>query len=79
MSIMFDMFLWLIIDTAFGFLFYSTGCLVLKGVTFGSYKMQFKDFASFKKGKSNKVIPIIILGVSFHLALITLFVYINNQ
>ena len=78
MSIMFDMFLWLVIDTAFGFIFYSTGCLVLKGVTFGSYKMQFKDFASFKKGKSKKVVPLIALGVGFYVFLILFFVYINS-
>ncbi|MEW6992599.1 hypothetical protein AADZ91_18200 [Colwelliaceae bacterium 6441] len=78
MSIIADIFVWLLIDTAFGFLFYSTGCLILKFFTLGSYKMEFKDFATFKGAKSRKVTSIIILGISFYILIIALIAYSNS-
>lgn len=78
MSIVTDIFLWLLIETAFGFLFYATGCMLLKVTTFGSYKMEFKDYASFKQGKSKKVVPLIALGVGFYVFFILFIAYLNN-
>lgn len=78
MSIVTDIFLWLLIETAFGFLFYATGCMLLKVTTFGSYKMEFKDYASFKQRKSKKVVPLIALGVGFYVFFILFIAYLNN-
>ncbi|WP_299491820.1 hypothetical protein [uncultured Shewanella sp.] len=78
MSIVTDIFVWLLIDTALGFLFYSTGCFILKVLTLGRYNMEFKDFATFKGVKSRKVTSIIILGVSFYILIIALIAYSNN-
>jgi len=78
MSIVTDIFLWLLIETAFGFLFYATGCMLLKVTTFGSYRMEFKDYASFKQGKSKKVVPLIALGVGFYVFFILFIAYLNN-
>jgi hypothetical protein len=78
MSIIADLFVWLLVDTAFGFLFYSTGCFILKVFTLGSYKMEFKDFATFKGAKSRKVTSIIILGISFYILIIALIAYSNS-
>jgi hypothetical protein len=78
MSIIADIFFWLLIDTAFGFLFYSTGCFILKIFTFGRYKMEFKDFATFNGAKSRKVTLITVLGLSFYVLLIALIAYLNS-
>ena len=78
MSFVIDIFLWLFIETIFGFVFYSTGCLILKVFTFGQYKMEFKDFASFKGSKSKKVNLVCLLGISFYVLIIVLIAYLNN-
>ena len=78
MSIITDIFFWLLIDTAFGFLFYSTGCFILKVLTLGSFKMEFKDFASFKGKKSRKVTLIILLGLTFYVLVIVFLSYLSN-
>lgn len=78
MSIIADIFIWLLIDTAFGFLFYATGCFLLKVLTFGRYEMEFKDFVSFKDAKSSKVYAIMALGVSFYVIIIALIAYSNS-
>ncbi len=78
MSIVMDLFVWLLIDTALGFLFYSTGCFILKLLTLGRYNMAFKDFATFKGAKSRKVTSIIILGISFYILTIALIAYSNS-
>ena len=66
MSIVTDIFFWLLIDTALGFLFYSTGCFILKVFTLGSFNMELKDFTSFKGNKSRKVTFITLLGLLFY-------------
>ena len=78
MSFVIDIFVWLLIDTILGFIFYSTGCLILKVITFGQFKMEFKDFASFKGSKSKNVNLVCILGISFYVLLIVLIAYLNN-
>lgn len=78
MSVVLDIFVWLLIDTALGYIFYSTGCLMLKIFTFGQFQAEFKDFASFKDNKSKKVNLICFLGISFYLLLIVLMAYLNN-
>lgn len=78
MSFIIDIFLWLFIETIFGFVFYSTGCLILKVFTFGQYRMEFKDFACFKGSKSKKVNLVCLLGISFYVLLIVLIAYLNN-
>lgn len=78
MSIVADIFIWLLVDTAFGFLFYATGGAILKVLTFGRYKMNFKNYAAFKDDKTNKVMPTIILGVGFYLAILALIALANR-
>jgi hypothetical protein len=78
MSIITDMLFWLLIDTALGFLFYSTGCFILKVFTLDSFKMEFKDFASFKGRKSRKVTLITLLGLTFYVLVIFFIAYLNN-
>ena len=78
MSIITDIFLWLLIDTALGFLLYSTGCFILKALTFGQYEIKYKDFTSFKANKSKKINLALLLGFSFYVALIFFIAYLNN-
>ncbi len=76
MSFVIDIFVWLLIETIFGFLFYSTGCLILKVFTLGRFTMEFKDFASFKGSKSKKINLICLLGISFYVLVIVLMAYL---
>ena len=78
MSIITDIFFWLLIETSLGFLFYSTGCFILKVFTLGSFKMEFKDFASFKGQKSRKVTLITFLGLTFYVLAIVFIAYLNS-
>jgi hypothetical protein len=78
MSIFADIFVWLLIDTALGFLFYSTGCYILKVFTFGRFNMELKGFASFKGVKSRKVTSITILGLTFYVLVIAFIAYSNS-
>jgi hypothetical protein len=78
MSIIADIFVWLLIDTALGFLFYSTGCFILKVFTLGRFNIEFKNFATFKGEKSRKVTSIIVLGISFYVLIIALIAYSNS-
>ena len=72
MSLVTDVFMWLIIDTVIGFALYSTGAVILKVLSFGQYQAEFKDFASFKKADSKKVTLVIVLGLFFYILLISL-------
>ncbi|BBN83837.1 hypothetical protein PA25_38220 [Pseudoalteromonas sp. A25] len=78
MSIIMDIFVWLLIDTVFGFWFYSTGWFLLKVFSFGRSNMELKDFANFKDSKSKSVISTMVLGISFYVFIITLIVYANS-
>lgn len=78
MSIAFEIFIWLIVDTGLSFLFYSTGWLLLKVVTFGLYKSEFKDFVSYKASKARRVDLTFLLGFGFYVALITLMAYLTH-
>lgn len=78
MSFVIDIFAWLFIETILGFIFYSTGCLILKVITFGQYQMEFKDFASFKGSKSKKVNLVCLLGITFYVLSIVLIAFLNN-
>lgn len=72
MSLVSDALIWLLIDTFIGFIFYATGAYVLKVLSFGKYKVEFKDFASFKMAESKKVTLVIALGMAFYILLIYL-------
>ncbi|MBH0021601.1 hypothetical protein I6F40_14775 [Pseudoalteromonas sp. SWXJ133] len=78
MSIAFEIFIWLIVETGLSFLFYSTGWLLLKVVTFGQYKSEFKDFASYKASKARRVDLIFLLGFCFYVALIAVMAYLSH-
>ncbi|WP_278382344.1 hypothetical protein [Pseudoalteromonas distincta] len=78
MSIAFEIFIWLIVDTGLSFLFYSTGWLLLKVVTFGLYKSEFKGFASYKASKARRVDLIFLLGFCFYVALIAVMAYLSH-
>lgn len=78
MSVVIDIFVWLLIESVMAFVFYSTGCLILKIFTLGRFKIEFKDFSSFKASKSNKLSLIYLLGLSFYISLIVLMLYLNN-
>ena len=78
MSIVVDIFAWLFIETILGFIFYSTGCVILKVISFGQYKIQFRDYASYKDNKSGNVTLVCLLGLSFYILLIGVLAYLNN-
>jgi len=78
MSIAFEIFIWLIVETGLSFLFYSTGWLLLKVVTFGQYNSEFKDFASYKASKARRVDLIFLLGFCFYVALIVVMAYSSH-
>ncbi|MBH0056350.1 hypothetical protein I6F65_05205 [Pseudoalteromonas sp. SWXJZ94C] len=77
MSIAFEIFIWLIIETGLSFLFYSTGWLLLKVVTLGRYKGELKDFASYRASKARKVDLIFLLGFCFYVVLIIFMAYLS--
>lgn len=78
MSIAFEIFIWLIVETGLSFLFYSTGWLLLKVVTLGQYNSEFKDFASYKASKARRVDLIFLLGFCFYVALIVVMAYLSH-
>ena len=78
MSLVMDIVVWLLIDSIVGFFLYSTGCLILKVVTFGQFNIEFKAFVSFKESKAKKVNLIMLLGLSFYASIIVLIVYLNS-
>jgi hypothetical protein len=73
-----DIFMWLVIDTVLGFIFYSTGCFILKIFTFGRFKIEFKDFATFKVSRAKKVNLTLLLGLIFYVSIIVLIAYVNT-
>jgi hypothetical protein len=73
-----DIFVWLLIETVLGFIFYLTGCLVLKIFTFGLFQIALKDFASFKGAKSRKVTLLAFLGFTFYVVIIVFVAYLYN-
>lgn len=73
-----DVFVWLLIDTLLGFIFYSTGCFILKVLTFGRFKIEFKDFATFKASRAKKVNLTLLLGLTFYVSIIVLVAYVNT-
>lgn len=78
MSVVTDIFLWLLIDTLLGFIFYLTGCFILKAFTFGQFEIKFKDFSSFKANKAKNVHLLMLLGFAFYVSLIILIAYLNH-
>ena len=78
MGILIEGFIWLIIESFFGFIFYSTGCFILKVIKFGQYKATYKDFTVFRASKEKKIGLIGLLGLSFYIGLITLIVFANS-
>jgi hypothetical protein len=73
-----DVFIWLLIESFFGFVFYSTGCLILKVLTLGQYKIAFTNFTTFRASKEKNINLIWLLGLSFYVALIVFTVHLNN-
>tara|TARA_B110000211_G_scaffold113761_1_gene131950 strand:- start:669 stop:914 length:246 start_codon:yes stop_codon:yes gene_type:complete len=78
MSLAFDVFIWLMIETILGFLIYSTGCAILKIVTFGKFKSEITDYVSFKANKAKDVYLICLLGFSFYVLLIGFIAYMSH-
>lgn len=78
MSIVVDVFIWLLIESFFGFVFYVTGCFILKVFTFGQYKFGLKDYTVFKASKNKRISAVWFLGLSFYIALFVLIVYLSN-
>lgn len=77
MSVTFDLFIWLIVETILGFLIYSTGCTLLKIATFGKFKSDITDYVSFKVNKAKNVYLICMLGFSFYVLLIGFVAYLS--
>lgn len=78
MSIAFDIFIWLMIETILGFLIYSTGCAILKVATLGKFKSDVSDYVSFKANKSKSTFLICLLGFSFYVLLIGFVAYMSH-
>lgn len=78
MSLAFDLFIWLMIETILGFLIYSTGCAILKIVNFGKFKSEITDYVSFKANKAKDVYLICLLGFSFYVLLIGFIAYMSH-
>lgn len=78
MSIAIEIFIWLFIETIFGFVFYITGCLLLKALTFGKFEIEFKDLTAYKGNKYKKVNLICLLGIAFYVFLIVLIATLNS-
>jgi len=73
-----DLLVWLLVESVMAFVLYSTGCFMLKALTFGRYQIEFKNFASFKASKNKDINLIFLLGLSFYVALIALIAFLNN-
>lgn len=78
MSLMIEVLMWLLVESMLSFVFYSTGCLILKVLTLGQYKTEFKNFSVFKANNNKKINSIWLLGLFFHILLIGLIVYLNS-
>tara|TARA_B110000211_G_scaffold40056_1_gene41254 strand:+ start:416 stop:661 length:246 start_codon:yes stop_codon:yes gene_type:complete len=78
MSFAFDLFIWLMVETILGFLIYSTGCTILKIVTFGKFKSDITDYVSFKANNAKNVYLICVLGFSFYVLLIGFVAYMSH-
>ena len=77
MSIVFDVFVWLLFDTAVGFIFYFTGCMILKLVTFGQYQADYRNFTEFKARTAKSANFTMALGFAFYVALLFMVAYFN--
>jgi hypothetical protein len=76
-----DIISWLFMDTVLGFIFYSTGCLILKIITLGHFNIALKnysDFISFKRINIKRTYLIMLLGVFFYITIIALIAYSNT-
>lgn len=78
MGFVVDLFGWLLIEGFILFVCYATGYLILKIITFGQYKDEFKSFSSFKQHRAIKVNYVSLLGALFYVALIVLMVHLSN-
>ena len=78
MSIVIEIFTWLFIETIFGFVFYLTGCVLLKAFTFGKFEIEFKDLTTFKGNKSRNVNLICLLGIAFYVFLLVSIATFNS-
>lgn len=73
-----DIVIWLVAESFFAFVFYFTGCIVLKVTTFGKYNTEFSSFSSFKESKKPKFNLAYIVGLLFYIGIIILMVFLSS-
>lgn len=78
MSLVMDLFIWLVVESFVAFVFYATGWLLLKIVTFGQFSAELKDFASFRASQSKKANAICFVGLGFYILAIVVLALING-
>ena len=72
-----DLIIWLVFEVVFGYLFYITGVVILRIVTFGKTKVEFHSFSGYKELKKSKVrtsLHAYLIGLLFYVVLIALLV-----
>lgn len=73
-----DIIIWLVAESFFAFVFYFTGCIILKITTFGKYNIEFNSFTSFKQTKKPSFNLAYIVGLLFYIGVIVLLVSLSN-
>ncbi|MFT5756050.1 MAG: hypothetical protein ACI9LM_000762 [Alteromonadaceae bacterium] len=73
-----DIVIWLVAESFFAFVFYFTGCIILKVTTFGQYHIEFNSFTSFKQSKKPNFNLAYFVGLLFYVGVIVLLVLLNS-
>ena len=75
-----DVIIWVAFEVIFGYLFYITGAIILRIVTFGKSKEEMHSFRSYRELKKTKLqswSQAYLVGLLFYVALIALLILYN--
>ncbi len=75
-----DLLVWLIMEVIFGYLFYITGAVILRIVSFGRSKVEIYSFGSYrnlKRSKARILSRAYFVGLLFYLVLISTLVTLH--
>ena len=80
MGIVFEVLGWLFWDLIFAFIFYTTGALILRVISFGSLRKPIFSFGVFNKEKKqgNKELgAVYLIGLFFYVSIIAALIFLN--
>ena len=80
MGIVFEVLGWLFWDLIFAFIFYTTGALILRVISFGSLRKPIFSFGVFNKEKkqgNKELSTAYITGLIFYVLVISVIIWLN--